>query len=1234
MPFSFSQFYTQNKPGLNVSGNQNTQKLKVTDKPLFSDVAVKVKDKPDFGLPELKMAEPVKLPKLSVQSKPSFTELFKEIKVSGAKPIPSARTTFKSWQEADKRSLSQVAGDAFTDSVLQTGSAVQTYLSVGAKKIGKEQMSKALEEDSALTTALLKQRQGKRYAEFGGIPVEDPRKFSEKMKDPKFIVEGIGQGIPPIAFAITAGVPAVVTGAGTLAAGLTAYGATFLLEGGSAYQDAKEFGADDATAEKTSLIVGLINGVLEIIPITKFLDDFPAGGQIKRQITRRITKRILEQAAIEGSTESLQEITLNTVAQVYDENRKILQGVPESAFFGAILGGGMGGFGGTVTDPNVQEQTRKAIESQEGFAKIPGREKLGDIEDALFEREILREVLDADPAKGLSKYANKYGQLPEVVGEGGEFATRGDDIVTEMGFNDSEEARTAYEKYYNDRETERDLTAAINTLKSSRADRTKVVKAIRSEMSDRRRMVRSAQEFFGLTNGELRSITKNRPLETMGQSDFDNLLDRIAEESLIIQDRSLAKIDLMYTIYEKELRKVDNLRQAMDLPPISQMTIEDMKFFNEALQPFKQGDTFLSKRKLEVVDKTDLKGIKTMREARERLAKDTGATMADLQSIVVKPIDRFLGPQSLRQKNPLYKIMVDETVKNILDADYRYYQTEKKINDLVRKARKSTKRSAGDLIIPTDKKIFEWLEASDVVKDDLAKYMTSAELDAAKFIRQEYSDMRDVLIQQDVLEKYRSNYITHIRGGFLESVKEDGVVKAFKNMFEQYKVDQAVFNILDRTTGQILPLEKFFQYSMKRTGELKPTNNVAKAFLIYKKAFEKKQALDAIVPKLDIYVQVMTPEKLTPRGLEFDRSVKTFFNEWMNTQKGRRITLVAAQGGKIDWALRGIRAFTSILDLGLNIPIGIATNFGENIANIQVTGPKVYAKGVVRHNTRKGRKIVKQYENFTGRTPWSEMRDASKSLPDKLMTGLFGLFNDATVRANRIYLLGTMTDAEYQMGSISMERLTALKLEMARYRVIEGGKSIVGSTPEAGLFTQYKTWALPIMRSVVKNFQIIGQQVKNKNIDIHSRAFQETFRAGVLMGLVGVMAYSLGLDEAPDKDDSFTEEMAKKAIRDAMSIMGALDPKLLLSEPRTVSFMGDIGDALSMIIKQDNYKTKPGNKGVEKLKKTFTPRAVKTAVKALETDDIETSSGVKPSSGGVGLPKLPTLPKLPKLPKL
>ncbi len=83
-------------------------------------------------------------------------------------------------------------------------------------------------------------------------------------------------------------------------------------------------------------------------------------------------------------------------------------------------------------------------------------EELEKIEAQAQHLEITKEALDNNPARQLSKYVSKSGDykgvLPEVTGKGSIFGRKGDDIVTELGFKNSEEARTAYDKYLSQKE--------------------------------------------------------------------------------------------------------------------------------------------------------------------------------------------------------------------------------------------------------------------------------------------------------------------------------------------------------------------------------------------------------------------------------------------------------------------------------------------------------------------------------------------------------------------------------------------------------------------------------------------------------------------------------------------------------------------------------------------------------------------------------------------------------------
>jgi len=637
-------------------------------------------------------------------------------------------------------------------------------------------------------------------------------------------------------------------------------------------------------------------------------------------------------------------------------------------------------------------------------------------------------------------------------------------------------------------------------------------------LDNRRSFIKSVQRQFGMTDSELRQIT-TRDIRLMNNIEFKNFLDDIRVKAEKFAERRQALNEVQSVIQTKELQKTENLQKALKLPTIKNMTTEQLTSFGETLNTFKQGDEFLSVRKLETVDNTDIKGIKTLREAKERLAGELNVPINELDKIKVSQLDRYRYDTALAEKNPFYGLMVDSVNTSVLNAEARYLKVEKEINSLVNAARKSRPRTIIGLIVPQDKRIFDYLEAADKTK--LISEMTQEELRAAQFIQGKYAEMRDYLVQFGTLKKYRQDYITHIRQGFLEAWKEDGLLNAFKNVFKQYKQDEAVFNIIS-DTGQILPLEKFFKFSMRRSGEIQPTKNVTDAFLSYLKAFEKKAALDSVVPKLDIYAHSLTPKLMTPRGLEFDRSLKTFVNEWLNTKKGRTAKIVGIeQGGKIDLLLRAGKAFTAVLDLGLNIPIGISARAGENITNFVQLGSKKYALGLARARTSQGKVIAENYKNFIGRTPWEELGDASEGIVGKLFNSAFGLFQDATVRSNKTFLLGSLTDQELKSGVISAQRLAEFKREMGRYRVVAGAKSVVGSTSPGGIFTQYKTWAIPPLRTTLDN---VDKLIRTRNFT--GREAQELMRSTLAtLGVVFAVKAFVG----DEKDDSFVGTILSKA---------------------------------------------------------------------------------------------------------
>lgn len=729
------------------------------------------------------------------------------------------------------------------------------------------------------------------------------------------------------------------------------------------------------------------------------------------------------------------------------------------------------------------------------------------------------------------------------------------------------------------------------------------VKSAKQILERRRDLVKGARDQFGLTDAQLRKISK-KDIRLMSNYEFKKFLDDLQAKAAAEAVSRDLKNQILFQIQDKELQKVDNLRQFMKFPSLEKMTVQQLNEFNQALEETQQGDEFLSLRKLETVKNTELAGIKTVREAKEILARKLGVPLEKVSNISVSPIDKFRFDTALALRNPFYQFLVDETNASLLDSEERFLEIEREIDDLTNKARQSRKRTTVEKLIPTDELVFEFLESkaesqfdpeidTGRTKEQVAGEMTEAELDLANYLQARFAQYRDYLIQHGTLKRYQEDYITHIRRGFLETWKQDGLLNAFKEVFRQYIEDEAVFKILEDDTQNILPLEKFFQFAMRRSGKLEPSKNVAKAFKAYTGAMLKKQALDKIVPALDIYAYSLSPKEVTPRGLEMDRRLIKFVREWVNNKKGRKTSLggILPQGGAVDIGLRAVNGFITLLDLGLNIPVGITVQIGEQVPTFVNLGSDRYSRGIQRMNTPKGKKILSDNEAFVGKSPWRELSNTANTIGDKFNTVLFSLFDTANITANKIHLLGSLTPKEWESGQVSPERKAEIKREIGRFRNVRGAHSIFGATSAGTTLTKYKTWAIPIFRTLVlEDIPTMIRMTKSGNFDamIKSRAFNEVLRATLTTALFVLAVKAL----ADDDDDSFLGKVLNKAYRESLTILGAIDPTVL-SSVRLASFLGDLAEALKMIVTLETYKRKPGFKGVAKLQRTLTPRAVK-----------------------------------------
>lgn len=854
----------------------------------------------------------------------------------------------------------------------------------------------------------------------------------------------------------------------------------------------------------------------------------------------------------------------------------------------------------------------KKVTELGGKSRSEIKNVIDDLEEQL---SFISENIDEMPGKRLQKFiSKKEGQfldLPDPnkaksVSERQRIIERNRKIMQESEvafegteksnmYDDPDTIRQAIEEYQEKRDLIRSIQNKATELRQERALLTKAKVASGIGMKQRRMEFRAVMDRYVLTDSEIQKFVRSRNVSAMENDEWRTFLKEVEEYGEKTQLQRDAMAQLGGTIQNKELKSWDNLRQALNLPPVNQMGKEQLENFEKILDQYKTGDEFLPVRMLQTIDNSELKGIKTTREVQEYLAKKTGRQV-DNQPIKVTEWHRMLGDRRLARENPFFEVLVERKNRGLLEAEARTIQLSDEVDTLIKQARDSKQRGFLERMLPTDDNIVRWLESDTQTKTTLAKEMTKEELKAAERIDEIFKSYYDYLVKRNAEKKFsrfEGQYFPHVRRGFLEAWKEDGILSAFKEMKAKYEQDAFTMNILNDKTQEILPYEKWIGFSQFRSGNLIPTKNAAKAFDAYVTALEKAKHLDEMIPEMMAYVHTLSPRNFSQHGIELDESLKKFVKEWINANKGRVPKGFFTPGGGFDVFNRSMLALTRMLDLGFNFSTQVAAPVGENLMTLTILKPKAYTQGLLRSQTKQGKEIISKYKEFVGRTPWESVTRASSDIGDKLMSGAFAVYGQATKQANSLFLLGKMTDEEFKTGIISAERLAKLKIEMSKYRSIKGMESILGRTTESEAIKQYKSWAIPPLTATVENAREMASLIRKEGVAkaLASDEGKELFYSIGMGSAIGLLTYSK-YKELEGKDRSFMEDVAFKAMRDATSIYATFDPQLW-SNVRLASFFEDLGEAVNNLITLETYKTTGELKGIKQLENTLTPSVIK-----------------------------------------
>lgn len=237
----------------------------------------------------------------------------------------------------------------------------------------------------------------------------------------------VGEQVPNLIATMGATVAgAVATGGNPIAGIASGMAVSGLLEGGSAYQTAKEYGKlTPEEQRRVGVLVGGINGLITGIPGAKILDNLgikkKVVGEVGKKIVEKglykeVAKDALEQGVAESFEETLQELVnvyteLSYMDDIDDEKVKdeILERITASALGGFILGGGLGG-GASAYKSRIDNFT----EAVENGTPLQLTEGVGVEEDTM---KPVTGFIPVDRTNQEQKFADVKGEVPESLNE-------------------------------------------------------------------------------------------------------------------------------------------------------------------------------------------------------------------------------------------------------------------------------------------------------------------------------------------------------------------------------------------------------------------------------------------------------------------------------------------------------------------------------------------------------------------------------------------------------------------------------------------------------------------------------------------------------------------------------------------------------------------------------------------------------------------------------------------------
>lgn len=533
------------------------------------------------------------------------------------------------------------------------------------------------------------------------------------------------------------------------------------------------------------------------------------------------------------------------------------------------------------------------------------------------------------------------------------------------------------------------------------------------------------------------------------------------EDTLLKQSKNYPDIkDLQGALADKDISNAQmiKLREFMSIDNLRKATPEQIKKVTDMVGDLKPGDKFLSEKQLASMDEI-LKSFSVPEVTPKRIIMEKLGEEILPKGILSKVAPELVPSVEIKSGNPVITKIVNNARDLMDNAEREISRRNETLDKMLLEAEKSRAKLLDKseqfkrALANKNTEIFQALGGAKVE-------LTKEEAAVVSYLKDFFAKAKEDL----QLEKYRTNYVTHMEKPLTEKILDKGLFPTIREFLAGTK-DKEIPTELMLELENIIGSEKFFKYAMERKGGMDPTTNLRRIINGYSSLYETKLALDKVLPEGQAVVHTLLKGKSA-----------LWMKRYLQNLKGRGMDY-NFRTGPMGWLAKTADAIVDVGYIKLlaldpwsalkNIVAGETNNWIYHDFKTYLTGKQRMAE-----NRKKAIEMAQNFGMLDGTYADYAQRGIGslKKLQDFAMIGQ--RIGEQEIRAS--IMASMLTKEEWASGKISRERVNSMKDVIALTQGIfsKTDSPLFVQTWYGRMFMQMNRWRITnalLMRRIVSD---------------------------------------------------------------------------------------------------------------------------------------------------------------------